>query len=62
VGRLLTLPEAAELLRRPVNTLRHWRFAGTGPASFRMGRRVMYREEDLVAWVEAQQRAEQDAA
>ncbi|MEU9002999.1 helix-turn-helix domain-containing protein [Streptomyces sp. NPDC048551] len=62
MSRLLTLPEAAEMLRRPVNTLRHWRFAGTGPTSFRMGRRVMYREEDLIAWVEAQRQAEQVAA
>jgi predicted DNA-binding transcriptional regulator AlpA len=54
VGRLLTLPETAEMLRRPVNTLRHWRYAGIGPESFRMGRRVMYREEDVIAWVEAQ--------
>lgn len=61
MGRLLTLAEAAEQLRRPVNTLRHWRYAGTGPASFRMGRRVMYREEDLVNWVDAQLRVERAA-
>ncbi|MFD5218060.1 helix-turn-helix transcriptional regulator [Streptomyces tendae] len=58
MSRLLTLPEAAAQLRRPVNTLRHWRYVGTGPASFRMGRRVMYREEDVAAWVEAQRQAE----
>lgn len=61
MGRLLTLVEAAEQLRRPVNTLRHWRYAGIGPASFRMGRRVMYREEDLLAWVDAQRQAENAA-
>ncbi|MGC9437670.1 helix-turn-helix domain-containing protein [Streptomyces sp. WG5] len=59
MGGLLTLPEAAAQLRRPINTLRHWRYVGTGPASFRVGRRVMYREEDLTAWVEVQRRAEQ---
>ncbi|MGW7706319.1 helix-turn-helix transcriptional regulator [Streptomyces sp. NPDC054771] len=62
MSRLLTLPEAAEMLRRPVNTLRYWRYTGTGPSSFRMGRCVMYREEDLVAWVEAQRRGGQVAA
>ncbi len=46
---LLTITEAAELLRAPVATLRYWRHLGTGPRSFRLGR-VLY----LQAWVEAQ--------
>jgi excisionase family DNA binding protein len=54
---LLTIAEAAELLRAPVATLRYWRHLGTGPRSFRLGRRVLYRREDLQAWI-AQQRAE----
>jgi predicted DNA-binding transcriptional regulator AlpA len=51
---LLTLPEAAELLRAPVATLRYWRHLGTGPRSFRLGRRVVYRLADVRAWIEAQ--------
>ena len=51
---LLTITEAAELLRAPVATLRYWRHLGTGPRSFRLGRRVLYRSEDLRAWVDAQ--------
>ena len=51
---LLTITEAAELLRTPVATLRYWRHLGTGPRSFRLGRRVLYRHDDLQAWVEAQ--------
>jgi excisionase family DNA binding protein len=54
---LLTIAEAAELLRAPVATLRYWRHLGAGPRSFRLGRRVLYRREDLQAWI-AQQRAE----
>ena len=54
---LLTIAEAAELLRAPVATLRYWRHQGTGPRSFRLGRRVLYRREDLHAWIE-HQRAE----
>ena len=54
---LLTITEAAELLRAPVATLRYWRHLGAGPRSFRLGRRVLYRREDLQAWI-AQQRAE----
>ena len=56
MSRLLTMPEVAEQLRRPVATLRHWRWVGTGPASFRLGRRVVYREEDVTAWVEDQRK------
>ena len=40
--RLLTITEAAELLRVPVATLRWWRHKGIGPRSFKMGRHVMY--------------------
>jgi excisionase family DNA binding protein len=51
---LLTITEAAELLRAPVATLRYWRHLGTGPRSFRLGRRVLYRRNDLQAWVDQQ--------
>jgi excisionase family DNA binding protein len=51
---LLTITEAAELLRAPVATLRYWRHVGTGPRSFRLGRRVLYRRDDLRAWVNVQ--------
>lgn len=51
---LLTIAEAAELLRAPVATLRYWRHLGTGPRSFRLGRRVLYRSDDLRRWIDAQ--------
>ena len=51
---LLTITEAAELLRTPVATLRYWRHLGTGPRSFRLGRRVLYRSDDLRSWIDAQ--------
>jgi excisionase family DNA binding protein len=50
---LLTITEAAELLRAPVATLRYWRHLGAGPTSFRLGRRVLYRRDDLLAWIDA---------
>jgi excisionase family DNA binding protein len=50
---LLTITEAAELLRTPVATLRYWRHLGSGPRSFRLGRRVLYRYDDLRSWIEA---------
>jgi excisionase family DNA binding protein len=51
---LLTIDEAADLLRAPVATLRYWRHLGTGPRSFRLGRRVLYRRDDVTAWVDDQ--------
>jgi excisionase family DNA binding protein len=51
---LLTITEAAELLRAPVATLRYWRHLGSGPRSFRLGRRVLYRRADLRTWIDAQ--------
>ena len=51
---LLTITEAADLLRAPVATLRYWRHLGTGPRSFRLGRRVLYRTDDLQAWIAEQ--------
>ena len=51
---LLTITEAADLLRAPVATLRYWRHLGTGPRSFRLGRRVLYRHDDLRSWIDAQ--------
>ncbi len=50
---LLTIAEAAQLLRAPVATLRYWRHQGSGPRSFRLGRRVLYRRDDLHAWIDA---------
>ena len=51
---LLTITEAADLLRAPVATLRYWRHLGTGPRSFGLGRRVLYRTDDLHAWIAEQ--------
>jgi excisionase family DNA binding protein len=54
VTELLTINEAAELLRLPVATMRHYRITGQGgPASARIGRRVMYRRADVEAYINA---------
>ena len=59
---LLSINEAAELLRVPVATLRYWRHCGTGPFSFKVARHVRYWRSDLILW-RAQQgrRPAQDA-
>jgi predicted DNA-binding transcriptional regulator AlpA len=52
--QLLTIDEVSTLLRVPVATLRYWRHIGKGPRSFKMGRRVFYRESDVLAWLDEQ--------
>lgn len=53
-GKLLTTDEVAERLRRPPETVRYWRWKGEGPPAFKIGRRVMYDEAQLEAWIERQ--------
>jgi excisionase family DNA binding protein len=48
---LLTLDEAADYLRRPVDTLRYWRKLGRGPAAARVGRGLLYRKAELDRFV-----------
>lgn len=50
----LTLPEVAEILRVPVNTLRWWRQRGDGPPFFKIGRHLVTTIGDLRAWILAQ--------
>lgn len=52
--KLLRVPDVSELTGIPEATLRFWRHQGTGPKSAKLGRRVVYREADVHAWVDAQ--------
>ena len=51
---LLTLQEVSEMTRIKETTLRWYRHNGTGPKSAKLGGRVMYRREDVIAWLEDQ--------
>jgi predicted DNA-binding transcriptional regulator AlpA len=52
-SELLTVAEVAEWTRLSAGTLRYWRALGErGPASFKLGRRVMYRRADVEKWLE----------
>jgi prophage regulatory protein len=56
--RPLTLREAADLLGVPESTLRYWRATGRdGPIGYRMGRRVMYDEDEVQSFRDAQRAA-----
>lgn len=54
MDRLLTLDEVAELTRLPVATLRYFRACKTGPPAAKLGRRLVYRESEVLAWVDDQ--------
>ena len=48
---LLTQREAAMVTRLSERTLERLRLAGTGPRFAKLGRRVVYRQDDLNTWV-----------
>ena len=50
---LLIMPEVAEMVRLPLNSLRYMRKQGTGPEGFRMGKRVVFRKGKVRAWIKA---------
>ncbi|MEU9805173.1 helix-turn-helix domain-containing protein [Mycobacterium sp. NPDC050853] len=51
----LGMQEAAAYLGGvPENTMRYWRATGTGPPSYRLGRRCVYDVVDLEAWIATQ--------
>jgi DNA-binding transcriptional MerR regulator len=52
--RHLTTTEVATRYRTSPETVRYWRHIGKGPQSWKAGRRVLYRESDLLAWERAQ--------
>lgn len=48
---------AAKITGLPPATLRYYRHMGTGPASFKIGRRVVYRRSELDRWLAEQEKA-----
>ena len=54
---LLTLAEAAEILRTSTNTLRWWRQRKSGPTFFKMGRRLVTTVGDLRTFMREQRRS-----
>ena len=50
--RYLRTPEAARIVGLSIRTLEKHRIYGTGPRYSKLGGRVVYRIEDLQAWVE----------
>ena len=50
IAPLLTVPEAANLLRLSPSFLNKRRLDGTGPIYMKVGRRILYDRSDLVTW------------
>lgn len=55
---LMTTNEVAALLRTSPATVRYWRHIGTGPAGFKLGRRVLYDARAVQRWLERKQAEE----
>jgi predicted DNA-binding transcriptional regulator AlpA len=54
MSKLLTLTEAGGRLRKSPAAMRWMRHQNVGPQSAIIGGRVMFREEDIDAWIDAQ--------
>lgn len=54
---LMVARQVSEMIGVPMGTLRYWRHNNVGPASFTLGRRVVYRRDEVLRWI-----AEQEAA
>lgn len=53
--KIMTVKEVSERTGVPEATLRYYRLLGDrGPKSWNLGRRVVYYEDDVEAWIAAQ--------
>jgi predicted DNA-binding transcriptional regulator AlpA len=53
-SRLLSTEDVARILVVPVATLYTWRYKGTGPKAYRVGKHLRYRLADVLGWLEDQ--------
>jgi excisionase family DNA binding protein len=51
-GRLWTAQDVAAYLSVPLATLYQWRYLGTGPAAYRVGRHLRYEPAAVQAWLD----------
>ena len=50
--RLWTAQDVADYLTVPLATLYQWRYLGTGPSAYRVGRHLRYEPASVQAWLE----------
>jgi predicted DNA-binding transcriptional regulator AlpA len=53
MSKLYSVEETAAKTGVSVSTLNKWRVAGSGPKFIKLGRRVLYRDEDIQAFITA---------
>jgi predicted DNA-binding transcriptional regulator AlpA len=59
LSQYLTTEQVAEIVHLTPATVRYWRHMNTGPKHFRAGgKRVLYRREDIDAWLDEQYAAD----
>jgi Helix-turn-helix domain len=49
--RLWSIKDVSEFLGVPVTTLHQWRYLGTGPEAFKVGRHLRYDPETVRRWL-----------
>lgn len=49
--RLWTVKDVSAFLGVPVSTLHQWRYHGTGPAAFRVGKHLRYDPDAVRRWL-----------
>ncbi|MFF2087445.1 helix-turn-helix transcriptional regulator [Nocardia sp. NPDC058176] len=55
--RFLPAKECEALTGIPEGTWRYWAHIGRGPVSFKLGRRRVWRESTILAWIAEQEQA-----
>jgi predicted DNA-binding transcriptional regulator AlpA len=53
----LSAPELEQMTGTPASTWRYWAHIGSGPASFKLGRRRVWKRSVVLAWLEGQEKA-----
>lgn len=51
---MMTPTQVAEWLDVSTNTLSQWRYMRSGPAFYKVGRHVRYKQSEVSAWLDAQ--------
>lgn len=51
MDKYLTTEEVAAITRSTPSTVRYWRHIGKGPRGIKRGKRVLYAESDVAAWL-----------
>jgi predicted DNA-binding transcriptional regulator AlpA len=49
----MTIPEVAAELGVPIKTVRHWRLNNYGPRSAKLGKRVVFRRSEVLAFLDS---------